>query len=178
MRDTIVVTAGSTYCWFVESVNEYGDETTVQLISPNFLGLESWWGNLSEWTCKVGAPGTPAEDVYKWYIEMPDGSTRKVRSATHQDKFFAAAHHGKYCDIIAAGTATASETTRYCDYYYYMGNTNRVVYRSDYRAGASGGVAYSSAYYDSGTAHTNVGSRLAFRGDIRIINSVEEFKAI
>lgn len=178
MRDTIVVTAGSTYCWFVESVNEYGDETTVQLISPNFLGLESWWGNLSEWTCKVGAPGTPAEDVYKWYIEMPDGSTRKVRSATHQDKFFAAAHHGKYCDIIAAGTATASETTRYCDYYYYMGSTNRVVSRSYYRAYTSGGVAYSSAHYDSGAASTSVGSRLAFRGDIRIINSVEEFKDI
>ena len=105
-------------------------------------------------------------------------SLRKVRSATYQDKFIAAVHHGKYCDIIAAGTATASETTRYCDSFYFNSATNRVVHRSNNRASTYGGVACSCAYYDSANAVAYYGSRLAFRGDIRIINSVEEFKAI
>ena len=178
MRDTKVITSGSYNCWYVESTNEYGDETTVQLVSPNFLGLESWWGCLSEWLCKVSVPNTPTADQYKWFIEMPDGSIRKVRSAVFQDKFIAAVHHGKYCDIIAAGTAVASETTRYCDYYYCNGTTNRVVVRSNNRANTYGGVAFSSAGSDSGTAVATVGSRLAFRGNIRIIDSVEEFLAI
>ena len=178
MRDTKVMTAGSTYCWYVESVNEFGDETTVQIDSPNFLGLESWWGNLTEWMDKIRVPNTPTADLYKWFIDMPDGSVRKVRAATLQDKFIAAVHHGKYCDIIAAGTAVASETTRYCDSFYCNGSANRVVYRSGYRADTGGGVACSYANHDSGTAHAYFGSRLAFRGDIVIIGDVNEFKAI
>ena len=40
---------------------------------------------------------------------------------------------------------------------------SRVVYRSSNNADANGGVAYANTSYDSSYAHTNIGSRLAFK---------------
>lgn len=72
---------------------------------------------------------------------MPDGTTRKVKAKTGSDQFTTAVAHGKYMDIIPVGTLTGSETTYYCDKYWYSGSLSRVVYRGDNFASSGGGVS-------------------------------------
>ena len=54
----------------------------------------------------------------------------------------------------------------------------RVVYRGCGNANASGGVVYAHASSDASFAGANVGSRLAFRGQIVWAQSVSAFKSI
>ena len=54
----------------------------------------------------------------------------------------------------------------------------RVVYRSNYSADASGGVSYAYSDYDSARVGASIGSRLAFRGVIKVATSVSAFIAI
>ena len=109
---------------------------------------------------------------------MPDGTSRKVKAKTGSDQFTTAVAHGKYMDIIPVGTLTGSETTYYCDKYYYTGSVSRVVYRGSNYAGSGGGVSYAGAYYDASYSSAVIGSRLAFRGKIERAQSVEAYKAI
>ncbi|MCQ2234734.1 MAG: hypothetical protein MJZ24_08375, partial [Paludibacteraceae bacterium] len=114
----------------------------------------------------------------KWVITEPDGTQRKVKGATYSGTYIGAVAHGKYMDVIPVGTATASATTCYCDYYYYSGSLSRVVYRGCYYASANGGVSNASAVYDASSSYANIGSRLAFRGKIVKAESVVAFKAV
>lgn len=54
----------------------------------------------------------------------------------------------------------------------------RVVCRSDSNASANGGVSFAGASYGSAIVSASIGSRLAFRGEIKWASSVNAYKAI
>lgn len=173
MTDTINPNHATEYAWYED---ENGD--LVRIPCTRCLGYEDWWGNLSEWMDKVGLPNTPAADAYKYAITMPDGTIRKVLSATASGNYVKSVYHQKYMDVINVSNSNGSSTTFYADQQHISSASNRVVYRSYYDAVASGGVSYANAFSDSSVASANIGCRLAFRGAIVIAESVEAFKAL
>ena len=108
---------------------------------------------------------------------MPDGTIRKVRSGT-TGGFATGMVHQKYCDVIAAFSQAGSSTTYYCDEFQPSAAASRVVFRSDSYANPYGGVSYAYCGYDSSYASAIYGSRLAFRGQIEVAESVEAYKSL
>lgn len=161
---------------FYEVKTNDGLGSFVRLNNTNCLGYEDIYGHKWDMMDKVGVPNGSGEQGV-WYIEMPDGSTRKVQGAT-TGLWITAVVHGKYMDIIPAGGASGSSSTFYCDRFEFSGAASRVVFRGYYSASANGGVAYSDAFYDASGSWSSVGSRLAFRGRLVKAKSVATFKAI
>jgi hypothetical protein len=175
MADTVNPEHKTEWCWY-KIQDEYGGDKYVQIASSNCLGYENWFGNKAEWMDKVSLPNSPSSEQYKLYIEMPDGTTRKVKSTTTSG-FMTAVVHQKWMDIVSAAGA-GSSTTYYCDEFVPSGSTGRVVYRSYYYASASAGVGRAYCGYDSSNTSANIGSRLAFRGKIEVAESVGAFKSL
>ena len=175
MADTVNPEHKTEWCWY-KIQDEYGGDKYVQIASSNCLGYENWFGNKAEWVDKVSLPNSPSSEQYKLYIEMPDGTTRKVKS-TSVGGFMTAVVHQKWMDIVSAAGA-GSSTTYYCDEFVPSGSTGRVVSRSNVNASASAGVGRAYCGYDSSYASASVGSRLAFRGKIEVAESVGAFKSL
>ena len=175
MADTVNPEHKTEWCWY-KIQDEYGGDKYVQIASSNCLGYENWFGNKAEWVDKVSLPNSPSSEQYKLYIEMPDGTTRKVKS-TSVGGFMTAVVHQKWMDIVSAAGA-GSSTTYYCDEFVPSGSTGRVVYRSNYSAYAYAGVGRANCGYDSSNTNANIGSRLAFRGKIEVAESVGAFKSL
>ena len=175
MADTVNPEHKTEWCWF-KIQDEYGGDKYVQIASSNCLGYENWFGNKAEWMDKVSLPNSPSSEQYKLYIEMPDGTTRKVKSTTTSG-FMTAVVHQKWMDIVSAAGA-GSSTTYYCDEFVPSGSTGRVVYRSHNHANAYAGVGRASCGAASSSASASIGSRLAFRGKIEVAESVGAFKSL
>ncbi len=175
MADTVNPEHKTEWCWY-KIQDEYGGDKYVQIASSNCLGYENWFGNKAEWVDKVSLPNSPSSEQYKLYIEMPDGTTRKVKS-TSVGGFMTAVVHQKWMDIVSAAGA-GSSTTYYCDEFVPSGSTGRVVFRSYGGADASAGVGRAYCGYDSSYTSANIGSRLAFRGKIEVAESVGAFKSL
>ena len=175
MADTVNPEHKTEWCWY-KVQDEYGGDKYVQIASSNCLGYENWFGNKAEWMDKVSLPNSPSSEQYKLYIEMPDGTTRKVKSTTTSG-YMTAVVHQKWMDIVSAAGA-GSSTTYYCDEFVPSGSTGRVVYRSSSYASASAGVGRASCGYDSSNTFASIGSRLAFRGKIEVAESVGAFKSL
>ena len=175
MADTVNPDHKTEWCWY-KTQDEYGSDKYVQIASCNCLGYENWFGNKAEWMDKVSLPNSPSSEQYKLYIEMPDGTTRKVKSTTTSG-FMTAVVHQKWMDIVSAAGA-GSSTTYYCDEFVPSGSTGRVVSRSYNYASASAGVGRAYCGYDSSYANAGIGSRLAFRGKIEVAESVGAFKSL
>lgn len=175
MADTVNPDHKTEWCWY-KTQDEYGSDKYVQIASCNCLGYENWFGNKAEWMDKVSLPNSPSSEQYKLYIEMPDGTTRKVKSTTTSG-FMTAVVHQKWMDIVSAAGA-GSSTTYYCDEFVPSGSTGRVVFRSSYDANAYAGVGRAGCGYDSSYANASIGSRLAFRGKIEVAESVGAFKSL
>ena len=175
MADTVNPEHKTEWCWY-KIQDEYGGDKYVQIASSNCLGYENWFGNKAEWVDKVSLPNSPSSEQYKLYIEMPDGTTRKVKS-TSVGGFMTAVVHQKWMDIVSAAGA-GSSTTYYCDEFVPSGSTGRVVYRSNSYANASAGVGRANCGYDSSNTNASIGSRLAFRGKIEVAESVGAFKSL
>ena len=173
MTDTVNPTGATEYAWYYDEKGEL-----VRIPCSRCLGYENWWGNLAEWMDKVGLPNTPTADQYKYSITMPDGSTRKVLSATASGNYVKSVYHQKYMDVINVSNSNGTSTTFYADIQYISNAANRVVYRSSSSANASGGVSYAGANNDSSSAHAHIGCRLAFRGAIVTTEDVEAFLAL
>ena len=137
MADTVNPEHKTEWCWY-KIQDEYGGDKYVQIASSNCLGYENWFGNKAEWVDKVSLPNSPSSEQYKLYIEMPDGTTRKVKS-TSVGGFMTAVVHQKWMDIVSAAGA-GSSTTYYCDEFVPSGSTGRVVFRSSYSANATAGA--------------------------------------
>lgn len=161
---------------FYKTEGDDGQVTFTRINNINCLGYEDIYGHKYDMMDNVNV--NVGQVDAKWVITEPDGTQRKVKGATYSGTFIGAVAHGKYMDVIPVGTATASATTGYCDYYYYSGSQSRVVYRGFYFAGSYGGVSSAYAYYDASSSYTYVGSRLAFRGKIVKAQSVSAFKAL
>ena len=175
MADTVNPEHKTEWCWY-KIQDEYGGDKYVQIASSNCLGYENWFGNKAEWVDKVSLPNSPSSEQYKLYIEMPDGTTRKVKS-TSVGGFMTAVVHQKWMDIVSAAGA-GSSTTYYCDEFVPSGSTGRVVYRSNGYAYASAGVGRAGCGYGSSNTYAYIGSRLAFRGKIEVAESVGAFKSL
>ena len=153
-------------------------ETDGNTMSINFWGLENWWGNKAEWVDNVVVNPSSVNGV--WRITDKDGHSRDVQgfaSPTNEWAYPKSVVLGQHLDMVGK-TLGGSTSSGLCDGQYLGASTSRVVYRSYYNAYANGGVASAGASYDSSYSYANIGSRLAFIGDIHIETDVNAFKAL
>jgi hypothetical protein len=181
MQDTISYNSDggahqTSNAWYVRP-NEDGKNVYSLIYNTNCMGYENLYGDKYEWLSGVSLPNTNTQEQYKLLIEMPDGSTRKVKSGTVSG-YCTGMYHQKYMDIVGVHSQKGSSTTYYCDEFNVSNAANRVVCRSYYYSNAGGGVSFANCGYDSSSTNTNIGSRLAFRGEIEEAESVTAFKAI
>lgn len=181
MQDTISYNSDggahqTSNAWYVRP-NEDGKNVYSLIYNTNCMGYENLYGDKYEWLSGVSLPNTNTQEQYKLLIEMPDGSTRKVKSGTVSG-YCTGMYHQKYMDIVGVHSQKGSSTTYYCDEFNVSNAANRVVCRSYYVSYASGGVSSANCGYDSSSTYTYIGSRLAFRGEIEEAESVTAFKAI
>ena len=181
MQDTISYNSDggahqTSNAWYVRP-NEDGNNVYSLIYNTNCMGYENLYGDKYEWLSGVSLPNTNTQEQYKLLIEMPDGSTRKVKSGTVSG-YCTGMYHQKYMDIVGVHSQKGSSTTYYCDEFNVSNAANRVVCRSHNYSSADGGGACASCGYDSSSSNANIGSRLAFRGEIEEAESVTAFKAI
>ena len=181
MQDTISYNSDggahqTSNAWYVRP-NEDGKNVYSLIYNTNCMGYENLYGDKYEWLSGVSLPNTNTQEQYKLLIEMPDGSTRKVKSGTVSG-YCTGMYHQKYMDIVGVHSQKGSSTTYYCDEFNVSNAANRVVCRSSSSSFAGGGVSFASCGLDSSSASTYIGSRLAFRGEIEEAESVTAFKAI
>lgn len=181
MQDTISYNSDggahqTSNAWYVRP-NEDGNNVYSLIYNTNCMGYENLYGDKYEWLSGVSLPNTNTQEQYKLLIEMPDGSTRKVKSGTVSG-YCTCMYHQKYMDIVGVHSQKGSSTTYYCDEFNVSNAANRVVCRSHSSSYAYGGVSFASCGYDSSSTYTYIGSRLAFRGEIEEAESVTAFKAI
>lgn len=151
------------------------DETRTAIGSPVCMGYENLYGNKAEWM-EVEYNKTTVD--YIWRSMMPDGSERQIQGIKQQgDLYPKNVIHGRFMDIVTAQSG-GSQTSYYYDNFYQSGSTARVVCRSYSNANAYGGVSFAYSYYDSAYVSAYFGSRLAFRGVIKVATSVSAFIAI
>ena len=181
MQDTISYNSDggahqTSNAWYVRP-NEDGKNVYSLIYNTNCMGYENLYGDKYEWLSGVSLPNTNTQEQYKLLIEMPDGSTRKVKSGTVSG-YCTGMYHQKYMDIVGVHSQKGSSTTYYCDEFNVSNAANRVVCRSCSSSSAGGGVSFASCGYDSSSSFSVIGSRLAFRGEIEEAESVTAFKAI
>ena len=182
MQDTISYNSDggahqTSNAWYVRP-NEDGKNVYSLIYNTNCMGYENLYGDKYEWLSGVSLPNTNTQEQYKLLIEMPDGSTRKVKSGTVSG-YCTGMYHQKYMDIVGVHSQKGSSTTYYCDEFNVSNAANRVVCRLNYNySHAYGGVSCAGCGYGSSSAITSIGSRLAFRGEIEEAESVTAFKAI
>lgn len=181
MQDTISYNSDggahqTSNAWYVRP-NEDGKNVYSLIYNTNCMGYENLYGDKYEWLSGVSLPNTNTQEQYKLLIEMPDGSTRKVKSGTVSG-YCTGMYHQKYMDIVGVHSQKGSSTTCYCDEFNVSNAANRVVCRSYNYSNAFGGVSFAYCGFDSSSSYTYIGSRLAFRGEIEEAESVTAFKAI
>ena len=181
MQDTISYNSDggahqTSNAWYVRP-NEDGNNVYSLIYNTNCMGYENLYGDKYEWLSGVSLPNTNTQEQYKLLIEMPDGSTRKVKSGTVSG-YCTGMYHQKYMDIVGVHSQKGSSTTYYCDEFNVSNAANRVVCRSYSYSIAIGGVSYAYCGSDSSSTVAFIGSRLAFRGEIEEAESVTAFKAI
>lgn len=181
MQDTISYNSDggahqTSNAWYVRP-NEDGNNVYSLIYNTNCMGYENLYGDKHEWLSGVSLPNTNTQEQYKLLIEMPDGSTRKVKSGTVSG-YCTGMYHQKYMDIVGVHSQKGSSTTYYCDEFNVSNAANRVVCRSYNYSFAFGGVSCAYCGSDSSSTNAYIGSRLAFRGEIEEAESVTAFKAI
>ena len=181
MQDTISYNSDggahqTSNAWYVRP-NEDGKNVYSLIYNTNCMGYENLYGDKYEWLSGVSLPNTNTQEQYKLLIEMPDGSTRKVKSGTVSG-YCTGMYHQKYMDIVGVHSQKGSSTTYYCDEFNVSNAANRVVCRSHNNSIAYGGVSFANCGNDSSSLYAVIGSRLAFRGEIEEAESVTAFKAI
>ncbi len=151
------------------------DEKRTAIGSPVCMGYENLYGNKAEWM-EVEYNKTSVD--YIWRSTMPDGSERQIQGIKQQGNLYPKnVIHGRFMDIVTAQSG-GSQTSYYYDNFYQSGSTARVVFRSDSLASAGGGVSYANSFADSARVDASIGSRLAFRGNIKVATSASAFIAI
>lgn len=163
MQDTISYNSDggahqTSNAWYVRP-NEDGKNVYSLIYNTNCMGYENLYGDKYEWLSGVSLPNTNTQEQYKLLIEMPDGSTRKVKSGTVSG-YCTGMYHQKYMDIVGVHSQKGSSTTYYCDEFNVSNAANRVVCRSHIYSSAYGGVSCASCGYDSSSASSSIGSRL------------------
>lgn len=164
------------YAWFVDT-DSFGTKTVTQVNNICCLGYVNTYGHKYEMMDGVDLPNDSG-NAGKWRIWMPDGTTRYIKGTTSNGLWITGVWHGLYMDMVPTGTFMGSSSTYYTDIYYISTSVGRVVYRGNHHAVANGGVSCANANNDASYASTNVGSRLAFRGNLVKAQSVAAYKAM
>lgn len=125
----------------------------------------------------IGQSSDPIDAVYHIYDPVSK-TERAVQGLNNTSSGYCIGRvkFGRFCDTLASRVTSDSSqwNLHYGDGYYYTHDRGRVVGRASYFANAYGGLVYSSAYYVSALSGTNYGSRLAFSGDIEIVEDTSE----
>ena len=107
----------------MERINTYRLLQVIAWAMRIFMGIR-----LNGWE-KSAFQNATANEQYKMVIEMPDGSTRKVKTGT-SGGYLTGVVHQKYMDVVCAMTQQGSSTTYYCDEFIPSSAAGRVVFRS------------------------------------------------
>lgn len=135
-----------------------------------FWGIENWWGDTYEWVDNAYVNNRV------WTVKDLAGNTvRTSMTAGNNDGWINKLMLSENLDLIPTGVGDA-DTTYYCDYYSQNSGV-RAVARSCFSANTIGGVACVYARHASSYTNSHIGSRLAFKGEIEIAESVAAFKA-
>lgn len=139
--------------------------------SINFLGLENWWGNNSEFIDNIRFNYTSEVSKPNFSIQEYDETWRHVQvgSSTSGWKYPIKLRLGNKLDMFPFNIrqdSGGSSNTGFCDGQYYGVDNDLVVLRSFFSSHTYGGVACLGADYSGSSTNSSVGSRLAFRGNI------------
>lgn len=138
------------------------------LDSINFWGLESWWGDIEEWVDNVDISGR------HYRVSEDDGSIREL-SGDSGNGYVYHVYVGEFLDILPTYTRGAgNKYIGFCDFFSATYNSAQHSIRS---ANVGGLIGLSYAHY-LGDSASDLGSRLAFRGDIIVENDVPTFRSI
>lgn len=110
---------------------------------------------------------------HKWHIFDPITKTERIVQGLNVSGYcIGRVKHGRYCDVIASKVTSDNSVwaANYTDCQWYTSARCRFVGRSGSYASALGGLVYANADFGSAYSHANIGSRLAFRGKIKIKN--------
>lgn len=149
------------------------------------LGFESFFGCTWEFMDNVAVNVPSYAQAFKdkmtevstypldviWHIYDPIKKTeRAVQGINTSGYCIARTKHGRFCDVIASVCSgdNSKWAANYCDVNYYTNSRCRVVGRSGNIANAYGGVVCASANAAASGSYAIYGSRLAFRGKIKI----------
>ena len=123
----------------------------------------------------IGQTSDPIDAVYHIYDPV-DKTERTVQGLNMRDYCIARVKFGRFCDTLASRCSTDNSkwNLHYGDGYYYTHDRGRVVGRANNNAYAYGGLVFSDAYHVSTNSYSNFGSRLAFSGEIEIIEETSE----
>jgi hypothetical protein len=163
------------------------DSTRGQLNGNKCLGFESFFGctweimdnvaiNITTYAAALKDKMTEVSSYpinHIWHIFDPITKTeRTVQGLNVSGYCIGRVKHGRFCDVIASKVTSDNSVwaANYTDCQWYSASRCRFVGRSSYYANAYGGLVYAYASYGSAYSNTNVGSRLAFRGKIKITN--------
>lgn len=180
------------YSRIIGSTSILGNNDGTDNVNTSLFGLENWWGDKSEWMgglyeWKNGTTGyiyqfdgflnssTISGDPLTMGLVSSEKDYRIIGTVTKSDNgYISDVKLGKYGDLIPTKFDSSSGSTFYTDY----GNVNfgSYVARRSYRdAYDQGGVFYLYLAYGASSAYADYGSRLQFRGKIRVIEDPQEF---
>lgn len=141
----------------------------------NFRGIEGVFGGLSEYVKGVIINNNV------WSITNLDNSVRTVKAYSSRGYIsHIQAEKGPFFDVIPTSIQSQDQLgENYCAYYYTMGAEEIILSRSGAHAVESNGsIAYTFANDGTTSASYEVGSRLAFRGELTESKDVNSFKEI
>lgn len=144
-------------------------------MSINFWGLENWWGDIFELEDNVICNSNT------WNITEDDGTTRQVTC-------FAGSNNWYYPQKLVIGdnldtvmkpvSSSGSASIGYCDGHYLSPYSSMVVRRSGIGSHEAYGLVCANAAHDSSYAYSDIGSRLAFYGNIIEEKNTETYKSL
>lgn len=151
----------------------------------NFLGLEGCWGYVYEWIEGIHThKGDNKVNVYDKgdFHDKPFSNitspTKRQFNALNNSGYIKSIYSGEYMDMLPSNISGASDTTYFCDYGNSYSTDTHVFRRSYDYANAYGGVSYLDGSSTSSHTYGSFGSRLAFDGNITVVNDVTTFKEL
>jgi hypothetical protein len=170
-------TTGSTNLLFGNRDTKIADNSPGYV---NFEGIEGVYGGVDEYV------GGVMVDNGVWTITNPNGTTtRNVQAYTDGTALGfgiitdIAASQGPYFDMVPIAITSYNDPyTYYADGYTFHNSISQPIrsYHNPDITGMGGISCISASHYDApGTTHSNIVSRLAFRGKIKWVNSANDF---
>lgn len=145
-------------------------------IACNYEWMDNIAANVTSFTLfkknkSIGVGSDPIDAVYHIYDPVSK-TERTVQGLNTSGYCIGRVKFGRYADTLASRLTSNNSAwnQNYTDGYYYTHDRGRVVGRASNNANASGGLVYSDAGGVSANSYAGYGSRLAFSGEIEIVD--------